>query len=155
MEPGVTQRVLKGMGGGAVATGAMSAVMLAAQEAGLMGKLPPKKITETMLDWLHVRRTESEENVWTGVAHVAYGVGCGGLFAWLQDRVPAPVSAPVKGALFGSFVWLVSYFGWIPALGIMASPPRDRPGRPTSMLVAHVVFGTVLGLFMRRKAQPA
>ncbi len=141
--------VLRGMGGGVVATGAMSAVMLAAQKAGFMGKMPPKKITGAALNWLRVRRGETTENAWSTVAHFAYGIGCGGVFAWLNEKTSDRLPAPVTGAAFGAFVWMVSYFGWVPALGIMAHPKRDRPGRPTSMLLAHLVFGSVLGAFMR------
>jgi hypothetical protein len=149
MNPEARSGVLRGMGGGAVATVAMSAVMLAAQKAGFMGKLPPEKITETALDSLEVEREESTEDALTTLAHFAFGVGCGGLFGWLHAKTAsAGLSPEVKGVTFASFVWLVSYSGWVPALGIMPSPKHDRRGRPTSMLVAHWVFGGVLGSFL-------
>ncbi len=151
MNPGDRTAVLRGMGGGTVATVAMSAVMLAAQKAGFMGKLPPEKITEAALDTLHVDRKESTENALTTVAHFAYGIGCGGLFGWLHAKTTsAHLSPELKGVTFASVVWLVSYFGWVPALGIMPRPQRDQRGRPTSMLVAHWVFGGVLGFLMHR-----
>jgi hypothetical protein len=146
------------MGGGVVATGAMSAVMLAAQKAGFMGKMPPKKITGAALNWLRVRRGETTENAWSTVAHFAYGIGCGGVFGWLKAKTPDVLPAPLTGAAFGALVWAVSYFGWVPAMGIMPRPERDRPGRPTSMLLAHLVFGGVLGAFVSRggaRTQPA
>jgi hypothetical protein len=153
MNPKARTAVLQGMGGGAVATAAMSAVMLAARKAGFMGKLPPEKITETALDRLHVGRDEATEDALSTVAHFAYGIGCGGLFGWLHAKTTsADLSPAVKGVTFASFIWLVSYFGWVPALGIMPRPPRDRRGRPTSMLVAHWIFGGVLGSLMRMRA---
>jgi hypothetical protein len=149
MNPGSGTAVRRGMGGGAVATVAMSAVMLAAQKAGFMGKLPPEKITEAALDHLQIDRKESTEDALTTVAHFAYGIGCGGLFGWLHAKTrSADISPEVKGVTFASFIWLVSYFGWVPALGIMPRPQRDRQGRPTSMLVAHWVFGGVLGALL-------
>jgi hypothetical protein len=51
---------------------------------------------------------------------------------------------------FALAVWAVSYSGWIPALDIMRPPGKDRPGRPTAMIVSHLVFGVVLGLTLRR-----
>lgn len=54
--------VAGGIGASAVATLAMSGLMLGAQRAGLMRKQPPEKITERFLDELHVRRSESAEN---------------------------------------------------------------------------------------------
>jgi len=149
MNPGSETAVLRGMGGGAVATVAMSAVMLAAQKGGFMGKLPPEKITEATLDSLQIDRKESTQDALSTVAHFAYGIGCGGLFGWLHAKTTSVgVSPAVKGVTFASCIWLVSYFGWVPALGIMPRPQHDRQGRPTSMLLAHWVFGGVLGSLM-------
>ena len=53
------------------------------------------------------------------------------------------------GAVYGLGVWAVSYKGWIPALGILPPPERDRPGRPVIMVAAHVVYGLVLGALVR------
>jgi hypothetical protein len=39
----------------------------------------------------------------------------------------------------------------LPALGLMPPPRRDRPGRPTAMIVAHLVYGTVLGSLADRR----
>lgn len=58
-------------------------------------------------------------------------------------RPPFPTVA--AGMVFGAAVWFISYQGSVPALGIMAPPSRDRPGRPQAMLAAHLVHGAVLG----------
>jgi hypothetical protein len=130
---------------GAAATGAMSLVMAASQRAGLMGRMPPKKITEAALEGVGAEAVpEPAVNVLSTVAHVGFGSGSGALFALtrrqLRSRFPL-----ADGLLFGTAVWLTSYAGWVPALGIMQPPTRDRPGRPTSMLLAHWVYGAVLG----------
>jgi hypothetical protein len=44
----------------------------------------------------------------------------------------------------------VSYEGWVPAAGIMPPAHRDRPSRSATMVVAHAVYGAVLGLWTRR-----
>lgn len=41
--------------------------------------------------------------------------------------------------------WLVNYGGWIPVLGILPPPHRDRTDRQATMIVAHLVYGAVLG----------
>ena len=146
----------RGAGAGVVATVAMSVVMLGAQKAGLLGKLPPKKITEGLLGVIGIRQKTPEraKNVLATLNHFAFGGACGALFglgheiwrtrprgaASARDR-RAPIAA---GLVFGSAVWAVSYAGWVPALGIMPTPPNDRPGRPTSMVIAHWVFGAAL-----------
>ena len=149
--------VLRGMVGGAVATAGMSAVMFAAQRTGLLGRMPPRKITHAALDALGVRRSKDQEYGLTGLAHLGYGIGCGALFGWLEPRTRARhLPASLRGAAFASLIWAVSYAGWVPALGIMEWPRNDRPGRPTSMLVAHWVFGSILGALVgrRRESRP-
>ncbi len=134
-----------GAGSGAVATLTMSALMLAAQKAGLTGKLPPRKITQRALEALHLRRGRKTDDVATFAAHLGYGSACGALYSgWLRGRV-MPRSPVTEGVLFGGVVWLASYFVWVPALGILPPPTKDRPGRAVTMFIAHVIFGAVLG----------
>jgi hypothetical protein len=147
----------RGFVGGVVATVAMSAVMLAAQKAGLMGRMPPRKITDGLLGSLGIRRSTPEpaRKALATLNHFAFGAACGALFGLAHEvsrnRAAASGSraeehrAPVgAGIAFGTAVWALSYAGWIPAAGIMPMPHRDRPGRPTSMVLAHWVFGAVL-----------
>jgi hypothetical protein len=122
----------------------MSALMLGARHAGLMGTMPPVKITARLLDRVRVRRRGDEQDVAATLLHFAFGAAAGGVFGLVRRRLPLP---PVlAGVAYGAGVWFVSYKGWVPALGIMPPPERDRPGRPQSMLVAHLVYGATLGL---------
>jgi hypothetical protein len=138
---------------GLAGTAAMSLAMLAAKKTGLLGKVPPKKITQATLRALGLPRAHRRDDLVTSLAHVGYGMGGGGLFALLarqlrrrQVEVSRSVSSRVlAGAAFGVGVWALSYAGWVPALGIMAPPHRDRPGRPTSMVLAHLIYGAVVG----------
>jgi hypothetical protein len=91
------------------------------------------------------QRGRDTQDVAATRAHVGFGAAAGAIFANLE-RGPKPVLPFLPaGMLFGAAVWLVSYQGWIPAAGIMPPASRDRPGRPQSMLAAHLVFGAVLG----------
>jgi hypothetical protein len=49
------------------------------------------------------------------------------------------------GAVYGAAIWATMYGHVLPALGLMAPPERDRPGRPIVMLAAHLVYGAALG----------
>ena len=60
-------------------------------------------------------------------------------------RRSAAIAASV-GALYATGIWLVSYQGWVPALGIMPPASRDRRGRVATMLAAHWVYGAALGV---------
>jgi hypothetical protein len=141
--------ILDGAMGGGIGTVAMSALMLGAQKAGLMGKQPPEAIAEAALDagGAH-QRDEGEENALASVLHFAFGIGVGALFGLLRRRLPPDAPAAMDGIVFASLVWVTSYEGWIPALGILPPASRDRPGRPQSMYLAHVLYGAVLGGFV-------
>ncbi len=136
---------MRGAAAGAVATGAMSLVMYAAKRFGLMGDMPPEKITSAALDSLGVNRTRTAQDVLASAAHLGFGSAAGGLFGVLHSRAEIQLSPVLAGMAFGSVVWIVSYGGWVPALGIMPPPERDRPGRAPSMLLAHLVYGAALG----------
>lgn len=141
-----------GAGGGAAATAVMSAAMLAAQRAGWMGTLPPRKITDAAIDAAGAEEVREPARKGAAAAlHFAFGMGAGALFGLLHRRARLPVASPLQGALFGALVWTVSYAGWVPALGIMPPPSRDRRGRPTAMLLSHLVYGSVLGAVVGRR----
>jgi hypothetical protein len=136
-----------GAGGGAAATGVMSAVLAVSSARGWLGTPPPALIVEKATPPMSPAATATA----TAVSHVAYGVGAGAVYGFLggHRRQPAVV-ALLSGVGFGLAVWAASYEGWVPAAGIMPPAHRDRPGRSATMLVAHVVYGAVLGLSTRR-----
>jgi hypothetical protein len=147
---GTLDVLLKGAAAGGVATLPMSGVMLAAGRAGLMGRQPPEAITDAALDAVGVERpSETVEKSAAATAHLAFGVAMGAAFALIEHRF-RPRRAPVAdGIVFALAVWALSYKGWVPALGIMPPPEEDRPGRPQSMIAAHVVYGAALGALLR------
>lgn len=139
----------EGACGGIVATIAMTAVTLAAQGVGLLGGQPPARITGALLDALGVqRRRGAVLGLSTTLLHLGFGASAGSVFALLHRSLRLPLSPAVQGAVYGGLVWVASYAGWIPTLGILPPPARDRPGRPTAMVVAHGVYGAVLGAFV-------
>jgi hypothetical protein len=123
----------------------MGGAMLAAQRAGLTGKLPPRRLTQRTLDRLHVRRGSTADKVATVVGHLSYGSACGKLYERAVRRRVMPNHPIAEGMLFGAGVWVASYFGWVPKLGLMQPPTRDRADRSLVMLGVHLLFGGVLG----------
>ncbi len=72
----------------------------------------------------------------TLAAHFAYGAGCGALVAAVNPRL-----GPASGAMAGGAIWLASYMGWIPAVGIL-KPATDHPARRNAvMIAAHLAWG--------------
>jgi hypothetical protein len=137
--------IARGALAGAAATLPMSAVMLAAGELGLMGEQPPERITERLLHAVSIHPGEGESNLAGTAAHLAFGATMGAAFQLLRENVELPGSPVAQGVAWGLGLWALNYAGWIPALGILPPPDRDRPGRVRTMIAAHVVFGAALG----------
>lgn len=138
-------RMAAGAAAGAVATGAMTLEMTLAKRAGVLGEPPPYKLTRRIFTALGHRPRGAELHAATAAAHVAYGAAAGMAYAALPPRLRGRVT----GTVFGVALWAVSYMGWIPKVGLMRSPSRDRPGRPTAMILGHVVFGATLDAALR------
>lgn len=146
------EALMDGAVGGGLGTVTMSAVMVAAEKAGLMGSHPPELITAAALDATGVRDiSEGAQDALSVLTHFGFGMGAGALFGALHRRLRLPIHPAVHGVIFGTLVWAVSYKGWVPALGIMPPPERDWPGRPVAMLLAHWVYGWTLGALVGRR----
>lgn len=143
----IRRRLVAGALGGLVATVPMSAGMLAAQQAGVLGVQPPKRLVRTLLPGGGPHKEREGEDAIATVAHLGFGVAGGAVYGLL---VPRRVVGVTSGILYGLAVWAVSYQGWVPAIGAMPPADRDRPGRPATMVAVHVVYGAVLGGIVRR-----
>jgi hypothetical protein len=141
-------------GAGAIATAAMTAVMIPVQRATDRGHVPPDKIVREGLRRAGVEPSREGRHLLTAFAHLAFGAAMGPLLAVLRRRRIAlsGLPAPIHGALFGLGVWVVSYGGWAPALALIPPPQRDRPGRQAGAIAGHLVYGAVLGALLDRPA---
>ncbi|MDQ2785815.1 MAG: DUF1440 domain-containing protein [Chloroflexota bacterium] len=147
--------IVDGAFGGTVGTVAMSACMLAAGKAGLIGEHPPDTIAGATLDAVGVRQQdEGVQDTLAILLHFGFGISCGALFGVLHRRLPFRVPAALHGMVFAAIIWATSYQGWIPALGIMPPASKDRPDRPRVMLLAHLVYGALLGATVARRDEP-
>jgi hypothetical protein len=138
---------LHGALAGTVATLPMSALMLASQKLGKTGQLPPGRITDDALDAADVDPPRRARKLLAALSHFAFGAACGLVYGALtRGKSTLP-----RGLAFGTAVYLGSYAGWIPALGILPPPEEDRHDRQKTMLLAHWLFGAVLALAARRR----
>lgn len=149
------RNLVAGTAAGVLATAAMSTVMLAGEKAGLMGGQPPKHIVRAVLPG-HKHHPKRGEKPLAVVAHLGFGGAAGALFGVLTRGRPARLPWGVGYALA---VWLASYEGLVPSMGIMPRASEDsQPGRPVVMATGHVVYGTALVMALNRllrSAQPA
>ena len=128
----------------------MTAVMVGAKQFGLMGDMPPEKITASLLRRSGIRPSEGQQDAVATVLHVGFGTAAGALFGVMA---PQRLTARIPlGMAYGAAIWGVSYMGWVPAFGIMPAADRDRRDRQMVMLAGHMVYGTALALMVGRRA---
>jgi len=133
-EPGLPARLLIGGIAGLVATMAMTTAMrrlhkrLPARERY---PLTPREIVDATLD-----PPRSIAPDLTLAAHFAYGAGCGALLGAANPRI-----GRVTGSIAGGGIWLASYMGWIPALGVLEPATGHPLRRNAAMIAAHFVWG--------------
>lgn len=138
------QRVGIGAVGGFVATSLMDVFLTELRRLGALHMYPPEEITGRALEAADVPHDEGERKAATAVAHYAFGATAGAAFG----LVPTPRKRPaviVTGVLYGLGIWLVSYAGWIPKLGLRPRPSDDPPESQASIAASHAVYGAALG----------
>ena len=133
-ELGLGSRLVIGGIAGFVATMAMTAAMRRLHE-----RLPDKEryplTPREIVDSAAAPPAEAAADL-TLAAHFLYGAGCGALIAAANPRIGS-----FSGAAAGGAVWLTSYMGWIPAVGLL-KPATEHPLRRNAvMLGAHFVWG--------------
>jgi hypothetical protein len=150
MDRSSTLRVLTaGLAAGVIGSAVMSVVMLIARRWGVTPELPPAEIADEAVATATGRApTQVEEEAVAGIAHVGFGAALGVGLAAVHRLIGTPglLVSTSLGVVYAAGVYLVSYQGWIPALRIMPPASRDDRGRVATMVVGHVVYGTVAGL---------
>jgi uncharacterized membrane protein YagU involved in acid resistance len=140
----LASRLLIGAIAGVAATVAMTAAMNRLHKR-LPGEeqypLPPREITERSLPKLTDNHAIQDSAT---AAHHLYGAATGALIA-----AAAPSIGPLRGALAGAGVWAASYFGWVPATGLLKPAHRLPARRNALMIAAHLVWGAITALSIR------
>ncbi|MDQ0303619.1 hypothetical protein [Ancylobacter polymorphus] len=100
--------------------------------------LPPREIT-AKLPLLGLTPPTA-----TLVHHFAYGSAAGAIFGLLPPR-----HARLAGPFFGVGVWVASYLGWLPLMGVLRPATVHPAPRNTLMLAVHLVWGAGLAAGLR------
>jgi uncharacterized membrane protein YagU involved in acid resistance len=143
----IGSRLLIGAIGGFVGTMAMTAAMRR-MHARLPAKdaypLPPREIVDSAAGKAKVTLPGETAKDISTAAHFAYGAAVGAVIGALN-----PEPSKKTGALTGVAVWLASYMGWIPAVGILEPATRHPRRRNGLMIAAHLVWGLSTAAAMR------
>lgn len=147
------RKLIKGAVAGFVATAPMSVFMLVGWT--LLPRrekypLPPRLITEEITERAGIEKQMSEDQLvgLTIFSHFGYGAMFGAIYAMFDKSMAMPSS--LSSAVTGLAVWAGSYLGWLPALGILRSAVRHPWRRNLLMILAHVVWGVILGEVTRK-----
>lgn len=148
--PPLRSRLIIGAIAGAVGTMAMTAAM-----RRLHAKLPPeerypltpREIVDSAADKIDQPLSDEAAKDATTLGHFAYGAASGALLGIANIAL-----GPVSGAGAGLSIWLGSYMGWIPGVGLL-KPATEHPRRRNLlMLASHVVWGVATARAMRELA---
>jgi uncharacterized membrane protein YagU involved in acid resistance len=144
-------RLLVGPLGGVSATGPMTIGMVWLHRqlpSRHRYSLPPREITIRGMEGLglHKKLGPEARAAVTLINHFGYGAMAAVIYSLAEWRVPA--GASIKGPIFGAIVWLVSYFGLLPALGVLDPATKHPSSRNALMFVVHLVWGLFVGLFV-------
>jgi ammonia channel protein AmtB len=131
--------ILRGLLAGLVATIPMSLFFSAAQSAGFLGQLPPRRVVASVSPQLR----ESDQLPVATIAHYLIG-GSGGVAYGIVTKASA--RGPVSGLLWGLVVWAIGYEFVMPRAAEMPLAHHDDRRRAGAILIAHLVYGCVLGL---------
>lgn len=134
---------------GCVATAPMTLFMLLTQRFlphGQRYDLPPEIIIQDLARraHLHWRLSKRQVLLATLVSHFGFGTAMGLFYRPVERYMPGP--SLVKGSGFGLLVWVASYLGLLPALGLVESAYREPGRRNLMMIAAHLVWGSAAGL---------
>jgi hypothetical protein len=143
-------RIILGAICGVVATGPMTAAMVLWHRRLPVRErypLPPREITGEVAERAGIPLTPAAMTAATLVAHFACGGGAGGLYGALPTRRLGPPA--LAGTAPGLVVWVLSYFGLLPALGLLRPATRHPARRNALMLGAHSVWGICLAALHR------
>jgi uncharacterized membrane protein YagU involved in acid resistance len=140
-------RILIGGIAGFVGTMAMTAAM-----RRLHRRLPekerypltPREIVDSAAEKANVALPDEAAKDVTTASHFLYGAAVGAILAATN-----PDTNKRGGALYGAAVWLASYMGWIPAVGILKPATQHPARRNWLMLGVHLVWGAATAASMK------
>ncbi|MBA3868933.1 MAG: DUF1440 domain-containing protein [Anaerolineae bacterium] len=143
-----SRRIPRSIVAGVISTTAMTVVMqqlFSRLPPDEQYPLPPEEIATIAEVKVLGRTLNSEQHMaWTVFSHFGYGMTLAGIYSWIAERLPfTPI---VSGVLYGLLVWAGSYMGWLPAFHVLRPATEFPPARRRLMIIAHIVWGAVLGI---------
>lgn len=109
--------------------------------------LTPREIIDSAAEQTGMDLDNEAAKDVTIALHFVYGAACGALLGVANPRI-----SETRGAAAGVGVWLASYLGWIPGVGIL-KPATEHPLRRNLLMIgSHLVWGATTARAMRELA---
>jgi hypothetical protein len=140
---GILSRASLGFLAGAIATAPMTGEFWLARRGRFIDELPPHKAIRSVTSGLR----EPHLSWVAAVAHLLIGGSAGALYG---AAVPRRFRGALSGAAFGVAVWATGYEAVMPVATEMPAAHTDDRRRVGTILVAHLVYGAVLGATSNR-----
>ncbi len=137
-------RVVRGALAGALATGAMTLVQLAATRRRGADEPMPEKVVEGAAARAGLHLEEPTEDAVSTAAHLAYG-----MTAHTALALASPSPGMVTALLFSLALGVLGYQGWIPAAGLLPRLSAMDTTRQVDVVASHAVYGVALWLALR------
>ena len=106
--------------------------------------LTPREIVDSSAEAVGVDIPPEAAKDITTAAHFAYGAAMGAVISAMNPDV-----SKRTGSAAGFAVWLASYMGWIPAMGILEPATKHPARRNLLMIGVHLVWGTATASALR------
>ena len=145
-----TRGFVAGAAGGALGTAAMAGVLALAEDGAWLHAVPPRRIARSALRELGVTVPRSQARLVGSGAHFLFGTALGALFGHLYERDQARLPGVAAGVGFTTLVWIVSYYGWVPALRFMPLPHALGWRHNAAVVGGTWIWGMLLGAVVER-----
>lgn len=89
--------------------------------------------------------SEGQEMKVAMVGHLGYSAAAGAVYGLAREEVRS-VPTPLAGAALGLALWVLSFEGWMPAVGIMERTTEKPMKKWPAPIMGHVLFGVVTAL---------
>ena len=139
-----------GLGGTLVLTG-FRKVLTA---AGLVGVTAPEQVI-AKLEEIGLLDSLSPEarRVFTGAAHLAYGVGLGAALGLLRRERGGMTEEAAVGSALGLLAWAANWSCLLPLTGVHQPPWKEQTPKVLLPVLDHAVFGAAWGLLYKSVRQ--
>jgi uncharacterized membrane protein YagU involved in acid resistance len=146
---GTAEEVIHGALAGAIGAACMTPLRLGARRAGLVDKMTPQAIEESLAARLHVGHgaTRTTHHVADQLMHLGFGATLGAVYGLAAGRRRRPGTL-TRGAVFGVLSWGFGAGVVVPLIRAASPPWKADLVENAVNVAAHLVFGVTTALVM-------